>query len=216
MPTKVLLVEDHVSYRDSFRLALTRENDFQVVGEAGRSHDVPLMVEQTKPDLVVIDFLLPDGNGISLVREFKRRRVRVKTVILGRIGHPTLVQDALQAGVGGLVHKQEPLEVVTDALKRVMAGERYFSPLLRRQMEENAGAGLPLSQLSAREREILFLVIEGQSSKEIGNALFLSAKTVDAHRLHINRKFGVRTPAALTRFVVDQGLLGQTQRTPSA
>ena len=208
MSVRVVLVEDHVAYRDSFQLALSRESSFEIVGVAGRAHDAPGVIEQTKPDLAVIDFLLPDGNGVSLVRELKRRRLRIQSLILGRIAHPLLVRDAFRAGVSGFVHKQESLEVIKEAMNLVSHGQQYVSPLLRRQLRDAINDEVPLGRLSHREREILFLLIEGQSSKEIGSALFLSAKTVDAHRLHINRKLGVRSPAGLTRFVADNGLLG--------
>jgi DNA-binding NarL/FixJ family response regulator len=211
MPTTVVLVEDHLAYRESFRLAVSADGAFQVVGEVSRAHDAPDLLERLRPDLVVIDFLLPDGNGISLARELKRRRLRINTLILGRLGHPILVRDALRAGVRGFVHKQEPLEVVVQAMTEVSNGQRYMSPFWKRQLDESNGQleeEVPLNRLSPREREIFFLLIEGQSSKEIGKSLFLSAKTVDAHRLHINRKLGVRSSAGLTRFVADQGLLG--------
>jgi DNA-binding NarL/FixJ family response regulator len=210
MTTTVVLIEDHVAYRESFRLALSASGDFTVVGEAGRARDAYPLIERTKPDLAVIDFLLPDSNGVSLARELKRRRLRSKTLVLGRQTHPLFVRDAMQSGIGGFALKQEPLETVMDAMRRVAAGEFYMSPLLEKQQQADEASGLndsALGKLSAREREVLFLLIDGLSSKEIANALFLSSKTVDAHRLHINRKLGVRTPAALVRAVADKGLI---------
>jgi DNA-binding NarL/FixJ family response regulator len=207
----VVLVEDHLAYRESFRLALGHSGQFTVVGEVGRAHDAPDLLERLRPDLVVIDFLLPDGNGISLARELKRRRLRINTLILGRLGHPMLVRDAIRAGVRGFVHKQEPLDIVVQAMTEVSNGNRFISPFWNRQLDqanERVDEEMPMDRLSPREREIFFLLIDGQSSKEIGKSLFLSAKTVDAHRLHINRKLGVRSSAGLTRFVADQGLLG--------
>jgi two-component system response regulator NreC len=207
----VVLVEDHLAYRESFRLAIGSDQRFKVVGEVGRAHDAPELIERLRPDLVVIDFLLPDGNGISLARELKRRRLRVNTLILGRLGHAILVNDAIRAGVRGFVHKQEPLDVVVQAMAEVANGNRFISPFWAHQLaqaEGQASEDVPINRLSQREREIFFLLIDGQSSKEIGKSLFLSAKTVDAHRLHINRKLGVRSSAGLTRFVADQGFLG--------
>jgi DNA-binding NarL/FixJ family response regulator len=207
--TTVVLVEDHLAYRESFRLAITAQG-FEVVGEVSRAHDGPDLLERLRPDLVVIDFLLPDGNGISLARELKRRGLHTNILILGRLAHSALVRDAIRAGVRGFVHKQESLDIVVTAMREVGKGNRYVSPFWEAQLAkpDDAEHALPLNRLSPREREILFLLIEGQSSKEIGRSLFLSAKTVDAHRLHINRKLGVRSPAGLTRFVADQGLLG--------
>ncbi|HEY0707092.1 MAG TPA: response regulator transcription factor [Polyangia bacterium] len=209
MSPTVILIEDHVTYRESFRLALHSLSNFKVVGEATGARDAFPLLEQLEPDLAVIDFLLPDTNGISLGREVRRRRLRTKTLILGRMAHPLFIRDALRSGIGGFALKQEPLAVILDGLQRVLDGEHYLSPLLQQELEKALASKVPgLARLSAREREILFLLIEGLSSKEIAKSLFLSSKTVDAHRLHINRKLGVRSPAALARLVADQGLIG--------
>jgi DNA-binding NarL/FixJ family response regulator len=208
MASTVVLVEDHLAYRQSFRLALSSLSPFEVVGEASGSRDACPIIEEFEPDLAVIDFLLPDTNGISLARELRRRKLKTKILILGRMAHPLFIKDALRAGVGGFALKHEPLEEVMEAMKRVVAGERYLSPQLQNELTAALSSNVPgLAQLSAREREILFLLIEGLSSKEIAKSLFLSSKTVDAHRLHINRKLGVRSPAALARLVADQGLI---------
>ena len=204
----VVLVEDHASYRESFRLATTSLTKFEVIGEAGTSREAFALIESKLPDLAVVDFLLPDSNGLSLARELKRRRVRTKTLILGRMAHPLFIEDAMRSGVGGFALKQEPLADIFEAMQRVGAGEHYLSPHLQEELASHLSEKMPgLAQLSAREREILFLLIEGLSSKEIAKSLFLSSKTVDAHRLHINRKLGVRSPAGLARLVADQGLL---------
>lgn len=209
MKTTVVLVEDHVAYRESFRLALgSVTSSFEVVAEAGNAREAFAAIEKTDPDLAVIDFLLPDSNGVSLARELRRRRARTKILILGRLTHPLFVRDGLRAGVGGFALKHEPLEDVIAAMTAVARGERHLSAPLRDELDATLARKVPgLAELSAREREILFLLVEGFSSKEIAKSLFLSSKTVDAHRLHINRKLGVRSPAGLARLVADEGLI---------
>ncbi|HEY0715471.1 MAG TPA: response regulator transcription factor [Polyangia bacterium] len=208
MSPTVVLVEDHLAYRESFRLALHSLSKFVVVGEASGAREAYPIIEQKEPDLAVVDFLLPDTNGISLGRELRRRRCRTKVLILGRMAHPMFIRDALRSGIGGFALKQESLATIFEALDRVLAGEHYLSPQLQEEVERALSSKVPgLARLSAREREILFLLVEGLSSKEIAKSLFLSSKTVDAHRLHINRKLGVRSPAALARLVADQGLI---------
>ena len=203
-----MLVEDHLAYRESFRLALGSLSNFVVVGEASGARDACPLIEEQAPDLAVIDFLLPDTDGVSLARELRRRRLRTKVLILGRMAHPLFVHDALRAGIGGFILKHEPLTDVIEAMRRVYEGQTYVSPQLQKELGNAIGNKVAgLATLSAREREILFLLIEGLSSKEIAKSLFLSSKTVDAHRLHINRKLGVRSPAALTRLIADEGLI---------
>ncbi len=203
----VVLVEDHVAYRESFRVALRSLTSFVVVAEAGNARSAIEAIEQHRPELAVIDFRLPDSNGIALARELRRRRSKTRLLMLGRRTHPLFVRDAINAGIGGFALKQDPLEEILHAMKQVAAGTTYISPSLQESLS-TAGLGEEtLATLSHREREVLFLLVEGMSSKEIARALFLSAKTVDAHRLHINRKLGVHTPAELARLVADQGVL---------
>ena len=205
---KVVLVEDHLAYRESLALALSTVGSIQVVGQATRGRDAYPLIAETLPDVTVVDFMLPDTDGVSLARELRRRKLRTRIMILGRLGHPLFVRDAMRSGVSGFALKKEPLADLIQAIKRVASGQSYLSPhvlpaLEAGPREEDAG----LERLSLREREIFVMLLEGLSTKEIAQSLFLSAKTVDAHRLHINRKLGVRSPAELARLVADQGLL---------
>ena len=204
---RIVLVEDHLAYRQSFRLALSTLSSFTVVGEADRARDAYSLIETTNPDLVVSDFMLPDTDGVSLARELRRRRMRIRMMILGRLGHPLFVRDAIRAGVTGFALKREPLESLIGAMEKVAAGETYLSPQIQARMEAEGAEPSSLEKLSSREREIFCLLLEGLSTKEIAKLLYLSPKTVDAHRLHINRKLGVRSPAELARLVADQGLI---------
>jgi two-component system, NarL family, response regulator NreC len=204
---RIVLVEDHLAYRESFRLAVSTLSPFTIVGEATRARDAYSVIETTNPDLVVSDFMLPDTDGVSLARELRRRRVKVRMMILGRLGHPLFVRDALRAGITGFALKREPLQDLIGAMQRVGAGETYLSPQIQERITHEGGDESTLEKLSSREREIFCLLLEGLSTKEIAKLLYLSPKTVDAHRLHINRKLGVRSPAELARLVADQGLI---------
>jgi two-component system, NarL family, nitrate/nitrite response regulator NarL len=204
----LVLVEDHLAYRQSFRIALSTLTAYRIVGEAGGAREGCQVIEKRKPDLAVVDFLLGDSDGVSLVRELRRRRNRTPVLMLGRIPHPLFVRDAFKAGIRGYALKSEPLASVIDAIERVRAGEVYVSPQLRLDLEREEPPGRGLDQLSRREREVLCLLVDGRSSKEIARALCVSVRTVDAHRLHINRKLAVRSPAQLARYVADVGLIG--------
>jgi DNA-binding NarL/FixJ family response regulator len=206
---RVVLVEDHLAYRESFRLALATLTPFVVVGEADRAREAYQLIERLLPDVAVVDFMLPDTDAVSLARELRRRRLDTRMLILGRIGHPLFVRDALRLGVQGFALKREPLANIIEAMKRVSVGETYLSPELSATLIESPerSDGSQLEKLSAREREIFCLLVDGLSTKEIARALYLSPKTVDAHRLHINRKLGVRTPARMARLLADEGLV---------
>ena len=205
---KLVLVEDHVVYRESLALALETMGSFQIVGQATRGREAYSIIAETAPDVTVVDFMLPDTDGVSLARELRRRKLRTRIMILGRLGHPLFVRDAMRSGITGFALKKEPLADIIQAIKRVASGQTYLSPQVLPALEgEPRDADAGLEKLSLREREIFVMLLEGLSTKEIAQSLFLSAKTVDAHRLHINRKLGVRSPAELTRLVADEGLL---------
>lgn len=203
---KVVLVEDHVAYRESLSLALTTLGPFRVVGEATTAREAFDLLERVETDLALVDFMLPDTDGVSLARELRRRRIRIPVMILGRLGHPLFVRDALRAGVLGFALKRRPLAEIIEGMKTVVGGKTYLGPDVQEACD-NFRENDALESLSAREREIFVMLLEGLSSKEIARSLFLSTKTVDAHRLHINRKLGVRSPAELARLVADHGFL---------
>ena len=123
---RIVLVEDHLAYRESFRLAVSTLSPFTVVGEATRARDAYAVIESTNPDLVVTDFMLPDTDGVSLARELRRRRVKVRMMILGRLGHPLFVRDALRAGIAGFALKREPLADLIGAMQQ--SGRRRNLP----------------------------------------------------------------------------------------
>lgn len=203
----VILIGEHVTYRESLRIALQTLTTFEVIGEASAAHEAIPLIEERSPGLAVIDSDLQDSTGIALVRELMRRRSGTRTLLLGQTAHPFFVRDAIRSGADGFVLKRQPLEEIIAAMRTVAAGNRYISPESEERLREGASQVQPLSSLSSREREVLLLLTKGLSSKEIGKLLFVSSKTVDAHRLHINRKLGVRSPAGLAHLVATEGLL---------
>ena len=204
---RIVLLEDHLAYLESFKLAISTLSPIEVVGVATRARDAYGVIESTEPDVVVSDLMLPDTDAVSLARELRRRRVIVRIMVLTRLGHPLFVRDAQGAGITGFALKREPLLSLISAIHNVAAGETYISPAIEERIANTQNQSSNLEQLSRREREIFFLLIEGLATKEIAKVLYLSPKTVDAHRLHMNRKLGVRSPVQLARLVADAGLI---------
>jgi two-component system response regulator NreC len=216
---KIVLVDDHQTFRDSFRIALWHEAQISVVGEAGSAREVYGLVEAEKPDLVVADLMLNDTDGVSVARELARRGTTAKVMILTMHPNALFVRDAFEAGAMAYALKEQPLREIIEAMKLAAAGERYLAPqlgaipLLRGKgtLVEPAEPGI--DQLSRREREIFGRIIQGLSSRDIATSLCISLKTVETHRSHINRKLGVHSPAELIRLAALKGLLsGQGPR----
>jgi DNA-binding NarL/FixJ family response regulator len=211
---RVILVDEHRAFRDSFRIALLQEVAVTVVGESDSARQLYSLVETEKPDLVISELMLADTDSISAARELHRRRLSTRLMLLTMYNNPLFVSDALDAGIAGYVLKDQPLAEVISAVRAVAAGETYVSPALakdlplgdRKQKGGNGGAA-GLNRLSHREREVFCRISQGHSSQAIADALCISVKTVETHRTHINRKLGVRSPVELIRLAALQGLL---------
>jgi two-component system response regulator NreC len=209
---KLILVDDHVAFRESLRMALAQEHSIDVTAETGSAREVPSLIAVSRPDLVVSDLMLGDTDGVSLALDLKRHRPRVPLMLLTAYRNPTFVRLALDAGVAGYAHKGQPLAEVVQAMRTVGEGGNYVFPAYT---ERAAGNDVDLSddrrfsQLSRREREIFMLLLQGRSTGGIARALFISIKTVETHRSHINRKLGVHSPGDLMRQAVRMGLVSQ-------
>jgi len=207
---RIVIVDDHRSFRESLQVALTQEADIEVVGDVGEARQAYGLIASQKPDIVLMDLMLKDTDGVSAVREIHRQHLAVKVVILTMQASEFFVRDALAAGAEGYVLKEAGLSEIVEALRTVGHGERYLSPQLRGYAtnggtRKSGTAGL--DQLSAREREIFSRILQGWSNQQIASTLCISIKTVETHRTHINRKLGVHSPAELIRLAALQGIV---------
>jgi DNA-binding NarL/FixJ family response regulator len=219
---RVVLLDDHQTFRESLKIALWHEASIKVVGESASAREVVSLVEAERPDLVVADLMLEDTDGISMVRDLVRRGVTTPVMILTAHSNALFVRDAFEAGVQGYALKEQPLAEIVDAMRKAGAGERYLSPRLgtvptprTRAAQDGRDPAAGLDQLSRREREIFCLIIQGTSSRDIAESLCISLKTVETHRSHINRKLGVHSPAELIRLAALKGLLVAGPTTPA-
>jgi DNA-binding NarL/FixJ family response regulator len=208
---RIILVDDHQSFRESLRLALSQHDDITVLADAATGREACALVEKHQPDLAVLDLTLPDTDGISLVRELRRRGFSTPVLILTMHQTPLFVRDALEAGAHGYALKEQPLSEVIEAMRAVSNGVRYLPPSVGALPDGPGRKGASfggLESLSRREREIFALVVQGRASTEIARLLSISLKTVETHRSHINRKLGVHSGAELVRLAAVAGLLG--------
>lgn len=206
MPDKitVLLVDDHSLVRRGFRRILEDAPDIMVVGEAGDGEDAIKLTDQLRPQLVVMDCAMPGTSGLVATRRILEKHPAIAVLMLSMHSEDTLVRQALEAGARGYILKSAvDLELVS-AVRRVAAGELVLDPQVSRPAslkgEREAG-------LTARELEILQLIVDGKSNKEIANQLNLSANTVAVHRANIMDALGIHKTAELVVYAIRNGLV---------
>jgi DNA-binding NarL/FixJ family response regulator len=211
---RVVLLDDHVTFRESLRIALWHEASIKVVGETQSARDLVAILEAEHPDLLVADLMLEDTDGISMARDLRRRGITTPIMILTAHSNALFVRDAFEAGVQGYALKEQPLAEIVEAMRKTANGERYLAERLGappapriRAPQDGRDPAAGIDQLSRREREIFCLIIQGTSSRDIAQSLCISLKTVETHRSHINRKLGVHSPAELIRLAALKGLL---------
>lgn len=216
---RVIIVDDHQSFREAFKVAITQMGQFSVVGEASSAREACELIDDQRPDLAVVDVSLKDSDGISLVHELRRRGSGARVMILSMHSNGLFVRQALEAGAHGYATKEQPLTEILEAMRACGSGTRYLSPLVDPvpEVEANGASGDDglLDRLSRREREVASLVIRGTSSQAIASCLCISLKTVETHRAHINRKLGVHSTAELIRLAAMKGLLAGQSAAPA-
>ena len=213
MSIKVVLADDHTIVRDGLRALLEANSRIKVVGDAADGNQVLSQVNDLQPDIVVMDILMPELNGIEAAKKIRETHPQVRVIILSMLGTADHVFRALQAGVRGFLLKESAGREVVEAVESVYAGEMYFSrPITSTlvndymQMREESDTDT-IEKLSLRENEILCLVVEGKTSAEIGRDLHLSPKTVDSYRSRIMQKLGVSDLSELIKFAIKHGLI---------
>ncbi len=206
---KVVLIDDETMFRQLILLTLGKVKGIQVVGEFGLGKPGLDYCLREKPDMLVVDLMLPDINGLEIAREIRRLVPDMRILVI--TAHPSerLPADLMAIGVNGYVDKTEPIEYVLSAVETVREGGMFFASRVRaRSGSVLPGTKRPLDvPLTAREQEIARLVAAGQMSKEIASKLGLSVRTVEKHRANIMEKVGVREVASLTRWCIQVGLV---------
>lgn len=211
--TTVLLADDHPVVRHGLRALLSAETDLRVVGEVDDGLQVPDRVEQSKPDVLVVDLMMPGLNGLESTRRVVQRSPRTRVVVLSMHNNEAYVLEALRNGASAYVLKDSSATDLVRAVREVAAGRRYLSPPLSELSIEaylekaRRASPDPYETLTAREREVLQLSAEGHTSTEIGARLNISPRTAETHRANAMHKLHLRTHTDVVRYAMGRGLL---------
>jgi DNA-binding NarL/FixJ family response regulator len=202
-----VIVDDHPVLRKGLGRIINSSNTFTVCGEAGDAREALAVVRSTKPNLVIVDIGLPDDNGIELTKKIRADFPKLPVLILSMHEEPLYAAQALRAGAQGYIVKQEAIEKIIEAVRKIFDGQRYVSKLVWKQIspgsehdeEELCGASR-VRKLSERELEVLGLIGKGHSVCEIAQKLCLSRKTVETHRAHMKQKLNLQNARQVARF----------------
>lgn len=206
---RVFLADDHTMVRKGFRLILSSQPDIEIVGEAGNGREAVDLAEKLHPDVIVMDVAMPELNGIEATRRLAASSPRSRVLALSMHKDSVYVREILRAGARGYLLKDSIDSDLVNAVRAVARGDGYLSPGVsdavlsdyRRHVTD------PLDLLTSREREVLQLIAEGKTNKEIASSLKLSVYTVDAHRGRIMEKLNLHSTGELVRFAVRNGLI---------
>lgn len=202
---QILVADDHEVVRQGVRSLLEAHRDWRVCGEAVTGREAVAKAIQDRPDVVILDVAMPEMNGLEAARQIRRAVPTTKILVLSVYEMDQLVQKFIDAGVHGYLLKGDTGRMLVDAVKTLLRGERFFTPRLGEAADGSTPAPHSTSRikpLTRREREVLQLLAEGKSNKEIGAALGISVKTAETHRARLMAKLGVHSVAELVRYAV--------------
>jgi len=212
MKTKILLVDDHKILRDGICSLVKGYDDMEVVGEAADGRTAIRLVQELSPDVVIMDISMPDLNGIDATRRIIADYPKVKIIALSMHYDKQFVSEIFKAGASGYLIKDSAFDELEHAIRIVMQGKTYINPQIASLVVESlvnqtaSTSRKAFSLLTEREREVLQLISEGKSTKQIASDLHVSAKTVESHRRQVMGKLNIRNVAELTKYAIREGL----------
>jgi len=214
--TRILIVDDHPFFREGLKSLLAQNAAFEVVGEAGEGDEALKKAEDLRPDLVIMDITLPDMSGIEVTRNIRESLPDTKVVMLSMHHKVDYITKAFEAGATGYFTKETATEKLVECIKTVMKGDYYVDSslshevvksLLKSSEKESESTEGEYTALTPREQEVLRLIAEGLSNKEIANSLFISPKTVENHRTNIMSKLDLHSTMELVRYAAKYGII---------
>jgi two-component system response regulator NreC len=206
----VVIVDDHALVRSGLRLLLEGEDDISVEDEGGNAEEAVRLARLHKPDVVLLDVVMPGRSGLEAVPEIREAAPKAAVLVLSMQDDPSYVREAFAAGSSGYLLKEAADNELVTAVREVAAGRRYVHPTLGARLaaaEAEAEAKAAADPLSDREREVLRLLALGHTNQEIAKMLYISVRTAETHRAHIMQKLRLTTRAELVRYALQQGLL---------
>ena len=212
MKTKIILADDHKIIREGLRSLLEKQPEMEVIAEAHDGLTTVRLVQKLLPDIVIMDIGMPDMNGIEATRQIMTETKGVKVIALSMHSDRRFVLQMLKVGASGYLLKDSAFEELISAIHTVMANQPYLSPKITDVVVKEYLHGLPKNEstvftiLTAREREVLQLLAEGKTTKQIASALNISVKTIETHRQQIMEKLNMHSIAELTKYAIREGL----------
>ena len=207
-PIRLILADDHAVVRSGLRMLLDSESDFEVVAEASNIEDARRYVRGHHPRVLVLDLNMPGGSSLQAIPEIREESPDTQIVVLTMQQEPAFAREALRAGALGYVLKEAADDELVQAVRLAAAGERYLNPKLGARIASEPPPGPP-DDLSEREVEVLRLIALGHTNAEIGEQLYLSVRTVETHRSHIQQKLRLTSRAELVGYALERGLIGE-------
>jgi len=214
---KVAIIEDQTAVRDMIAHLVRSQQDCEIVAECGDGRRALDECLELRPDLIIHDIMLPTLNGTEILRRLNRQLPKSRVLVFSGYQDALLLRDLVQAGAHGFIGKSAPLSELQKGFQIVSSGGTYFSPevadILREAMSNpSRAANPPLQRLTSREREVLQLIAESHSTKEIASILNISIKTAENHRTNLMKKLDLHDVASLTRFAIEFGIIEPPSR----
>jgi two-component system response regulator NreC len=209
---RILIIDDHQLVRSGLRRLLEGEEDFTVEDEAGTAYDAVRLARLHKPDVILLDVVMPGGSGLDAIPEIREAAPDAKIVTLSMQDDPSYVRQAFASGANGYVLKEAADDELLAAIREVAAGGNYVDPQLGARLaaaDATAAAEAASDPLTEREHEVLRLLALGHTNQEIAQMLFLSVRTAETHRARIMQKLRIATRAELVRYAIDHGVLAE-------